>query len=86
MFTPEEKLVFAFWKNLRDDLVGRGCTTDNLPPDQRRLEYATRVIIEKAKLQEDARNFLSTDDFTQWANISNFDADKLRGRFHAISH
>ncbi len=86
MSTPEEKLLFAFWKNLQDDLVGRGCTTDNLYSRHRGLQYSDRVILERAKLQEEAQDFLPTDDFITWANISNLDADELRGRFHAISY
>ena len=86
MSTPEEKLVFAFWKNLQDDLVGRGCTSDNLPARYRGLSYSDRVIIERVQLRGEAREYLYTDSFEWWANISNLDADKLRGRFHAISY
>ena len=84
MFTPEDRLLFAFWKNLHNDLAGRGCTTDNLEPHLRRLPYSERVTIERKRLQEEAKNFLSTDDFSSWANISHLNAGELRGRFHAI--
>ena len=84
MSTPEQNLIHAFWKCLRDDLAGRGCTSDDLTPDERRLPYAERVIIEREQLRSKALEFLPTHDFAYWSGLSHLNPDNLRGRFHAI--
>ncbi len=84
MFTPEQELIRAFWKCLKDDISGRGCTLDNLSPEQKLLPYSERVILEREQLQAEATSFLTTDDFSYWSGLSHLNPDKLRGRFHAI--
>ncbi len=84
MSTPEQNLMHAFWKCVRDDIAGRGCTLDNLTPEERRLPYDERVIIEKEQLRVEALGFLETKDFDYWSGLSHLNPDKLRGRFHAI--
>ncbi len=84
MSTPEQNLIHAFWKCLRDDIAGRGCTSDDLSPEQRRLEYKDRVIIERENLQNSGLDFLKTNDFDFWAGLSHLNPAKLRGRFYAI--
>ena len=84
MSTPEQNLIHAFWKCVRDDLAGRGCTSEDLTLEQRRLPYAERVIIEREQLREAAWDFLDTGDFSYWAGLSHLDTANLRGRFYAI--
>ena len=86
MSTPEDDLVRAFWKCIRDDIIGRGCTSDNLSPSQRRLPYGDRVILEREQLADSAREYLHTDDFEEWANISHLNHEELRDKFYAISY
>ncbi len=86
MYTPENNLMVAFWKCLRDDLTGRGCTTDSLPANQRKLPYFKRVRIERRRLQNDAQLFIDSDDFNTWSVWSGFDSDYLRERFNGISY
>ncbi len=75
---PEELFLAAFWKCLRSDLKGVGCTSDSLPSAQRRLPYTERVIIERTQLQRDAQQFLNSTDFGWWADQSGLDVTQLR--------
>lgn len=73
---PEYNLLGGFWKNIRDDISGRGClfTIDTLF----RLPYKIRVVVERRILKQDARNFINTPDFVNWAQLSGADPDALR--------
>ena len=82
---PEEQLLKAFWTCLRDDLLGHGRTSDNLPYHQRRLPYSERVTIERGNLQRDAHLFVESPDFNWWANQSGLDVDYLRVRLYELS-
>ena len=75
---PEELFLAAFWRCLKNDLRGTGCTSDNLPNKERRLPYEERVIIERKQLQENASYFLKSRDFEWWANQSGLDVTQLR--------
>ena len=75
---PEELFLAAFWRCLKSDLKGVGCTSDNLPSSQRVLPYSERVIIERTQLQRDAQQFLGSHDFKWWADQSGLDATQLR--------
>lgn len=73
---PEYNLLGGFWKNVRSDITGRGClfTIDTLS----HLPYERRVVEERRILRMDARDFIDTPDFIQWAEVSGADPDALR--------
>ena len=76
--TPQQLLVKRFWQVTRDDLKGRGVTSDNLPYYQRRLPYADRVIIERENVRREAQTFLDSESFDLCADISGLDPQYLR--------
>ena len=78
---PLNEMITAFWKNLRDDLDGRGVTCNEIPYRYRRLPYKERVKIERDILQQRAREFLDSPHFDTWAQLSGFAPDDLRRRF-----
>ena len=79
---PEIQLLAAFWKCLRNDLAGKGCTYDSLPVPLRRLPYAERVKLERKQLQVDATVFLASEDFRWWADQSGLDPVHLRTQLY----
>lgn len=70
---PEYNLLGALWKNLRDDIEGHGCIDSIAYLSSRR-----RVVDERRILRRDARNFIDTPDFVNWAQLSGADPDALR--------
>lgn len=79
---PIDDLVIAFWKTLKDDLDGRGCTCNEIPYRYRRFGYQERVTIERGMLQENAREFVDSPEFDIWSRLSGFAPDDLRRRFN----
>ena len=73
---PEYNLLGAFWGNVRNDTTGHGClfTIDTLS----HLPYAMRVVEERRILRAEALEFIQSNDFTQWADMSGADSDALR--------
>lgn len=73
---PEYELLGYFWKILRDDISGNGC------PDYENLlrgpSYRDSVIIERNRLKQEARVFLDTPEFDNWADLSGADPNALR--------
>ncbi len=65
---PEYNFLGGFWKNLREDIVGSGIVQG---PSYTR--YRQQGI-----LRINARDFIDTPDFTQWADMSGADPDALR--------
>ena len=73
---PEYNLLGAFWKNIRNDITGNGCilTIDGLS----HLSYERRVTEERRILRKDALDFIYTQDFVQWADVSGANPEALR--------
>ena len=65
---PEYNLLGAFWKNVREDIVGNGIVQG---PSYTRYQ-------QQRILKTDAFVFILTQDFTQWADMSGADPDALR--------
>ena len=82
---PEELLIAAFWRCIRDDLAGRGCTSDGLRGGSRRLPYNARVIIEREQLRAEAQLFMNTPDFDWWAEMAGLDSEHLRTQLYVNS-
>jgi len=74
----EQTILANFWRCLRDDLTGCGCTSDSLPNPYRRLPYSERAMIERDMLQKDALVFLNTNEFDIWARASNIEPQYMR--------
>lgn len=85
MLNGEQRLLAAFWRCLKDDLAGRGCTSDSLRGTSRRLPYRERVTIERQQLQDDAQSFIYSEGFDWWAHQSGLDPYHLRMQFNATS-
>lgn len=75
---PEYNVVAYFWENLRNDIQGRGCLQMEVPPALRGLTYKRRATLERRMLQEEAKDFLFTEDFIGWAELSGADPHLLR--------
>ena len=75
---PELRLIGGFWRNLLDDLSGRGCTSDNVPTAYRRLPYKKRVTIEREILQDQAEKFIESPEFEMWARFSGLKPEQLK--------
>ena len=75
---PEFNLMAYFWQNLRNDLQGRGCPSDETPPACAGQTYMNRAKMEREMLQTDALVFLDTTDFINWAQLSGADPEALR--------
>jgi hypothetical protein len=82
---PYSTFLAHFWNCIRLDISGQGCTTDDLPPELRRLPYAERVMIEREGLTKEAALFLDTPDFDWWAEVSGINPDVLREGLRANS-
>ncbi len=70
---PEYNLLGALWKNVRDDIEGHGCIDPSAYLATRRRGGEDQRI-----LRRDARDFLDTPDFMNWAQLSGADPDALR--------
>ncbi len=69
---PEYNFLGALWKIVRDDITGNGIVevTDIFSARQR--------LRKQRILKQDARDFLDTPDFMDWAQLSGADPDALR--------
>lgn len=68
---PEYNLLGALWKTIRDDITGNGCVDP--------IAYLRRQVTEnRLILKEDARKFIDTSDFVNWAQLSGADPTALR--------
>ncbi len=68
---PEYNLLGAMWKTVRDDITGNGCVDP--------IAYLRRQVTEdRLILREDARSFIGTSDFVNWAQLSGANPDALR--------
>ena len=65
---PEYNLLGAFWKNLREDIMGHGIVQG---PSYTRYQ-------QQRILKADAFVFIHTQDFNQWAEVSCADPAALR--------
>jgi len=77
---PVLTFLSHFWRCLLDDLRGEGVPTNELPSKLRGLPYREKVRIERERYMQEARQFLTSDDFVWWARLSNFDAGTMRAR------
>ncbi len=68
---PEYNLLGALWKTVRDDIMGNGCVDP--------VAYLRRQVTkDRLILKEDARKFIDTSDFVNWAQLSGADPAALR--------
>lgn len=78
MDQPYDTLLLHFWKCLLRDLTEQGVTLDDLPEEYSSLKYSERVTIERKELSVAAKDFLRSDQFKNWAALSNLNPDELR--------
>ncbi len=73
---PEYNLLGALWKNLRDDIEGHGIV--EVAGLSSAVQRARQRLRNRRILKQDARNFINTPDFVNWAQLSGADPDALR--------
>ena len=75
---PVSTFLAHFWRSLRDELHFRGCTSDDLPSEYRKLPYTERVRIERVLQRKSAIEFVDSAYFLKWADLSQLDPDDLK--------